>query len=135
RELDATGEMWSARFRPLLGTLAVARDGTLTKAHLAGITGLTPATVDDVLRICREYLLSGDTTSELRLYHYSFQEFLLADPDYNVYAAERHEAIAGYFLRVHGKSWRKCQDLYALRYTPWHLAEAARGSENSRDGL
>ena len=135
RELDATGELWSARFRPLLGTIAVARDGTLTKAHLAGITLLTPAAIDDVLRICREYLVVGDTAQGLRLYHYSFQEFLLADPDYNVYPAERHEAIAAHFLGVHGKSWRKCQDLYALRYTPFHLGEAARGSEPSRDTL
>ena len=135
RELDATGETWSARFRPLLGTLAVARDGTLTKVHLAGITGLSPAAIDDVLRICREYLLAGDTAAGLRLYHYSFQEFLLTDADYNVYAAERHEAVAAHFLRVHGKSWRKCQDVYALRYTPFHLGEAARGLDQSRDSL
>ena len=135
RELDAAGELWSARFRPLLGTIAVARDGTLSKTHLAGITGLTPAAIDDVLRICREYLVAGDSASGLRLYHYSFQEFLLTDPDYNVYPAERHQAIAAHFLGVHGKSWRKCQDLYALRYTPFHLSEAARGLDQSRESL
>ena len=136
RELAATGEQWSERFRPLLGTIGVARDGALTKAHLAGITSLSAAAIDDVLRICREYLLGGDTAAPgLRLYHYSFQEFLLTDPDYNVYPAERHEAIASYFLNMHGKSWRKCQDVYALRYTPFHLGEAARGPAQARDGL
>jgi hypothetical protein len=136
RELAATGEQWSARFRPLLGTIAVARGEALTRAHLAGITCLTGAAIDDVLHICREYLLGGDTPQQgLRIYHYSFQEFLLTDPTYNVYPSERHEAIGAYFVGVHGKSWRKCQDVYALRYTPFHLAEAARGSESTRDGL
>lgn len=129
RELAATGEQWNERFLPLLGTIAVARGDALTKAHLEGITGLTPAAIDGVLRICREYLVGGDPGHPgLRIYHYSFQEFLLTDTTYSVYPGDRHAAIGAYFLGVHGKSWRKCQDGYALRYTPFHLAEAARST-------
>jgi hypothetical protein len=136
RELASSGERWSERYRPLLGAIVVARGDALTKAHVAGITGLMPSAIDDVLRACREYLVGGDSWEQpLRLYHHSFREFLLTDSTYHVYPAERHEAVARYFLSLHGKSWRKCEDDYALQHTPVHLAEAARGAEHTRDTL
>ena len=134
RELAASASRWGDVYRPLLGAIAVARGNGLTRGQLLGITGLPADRTDDALEVCREYLAGGERNEDpFRIYHASFREFLVDDTTFNVYPAERHAAIARWLLDKYGKSWGKCQDEYALRYTPLHLAEAARGSEEGRE--
>ena len=68
-----------------------------------------------------------------RIYHQSFRDFLLDDKKFTVYPAERHSAIARYLQDRCGANWGRCDDQYALRYTPAHWAEAATLSEVERD--
>jgi hypothetical protein len=136
RELASSKTLWSEAYRPLLGAIAVARGEGLTRAQLVGITGLAEDRTDDVLAVCREYLVGGETAQRpYRIYHQSFRDFLLSDVRFNIYPAERHGAIAAYLLQSYGKGWGKCRDEYALRYTPVHLAEAARGSVGRLESL
>lgn len=123
---DSQSPLWRDVYRPLLGLTAVARGDGLTQAQLAGITGLGRARIDDALAVCRPYLVGGESPGRpYRIYHQSFREFLLTDSAYGVYPAEQHAGIAQWLLQLHGRSWGKCEDEYALRYAPAHLAEAA----------
>jgi hypothetical protein len=134
RELAANPPRWNDVYRPLLGSIAVARGAGLTKAQLIGITQLAEDTANDVLKICRQYLAGGEKAeSPYRIYHQSFRDFLLRDETYSVYPAERHAALARYLQDRYGGSWGQCKDEYALRYTPVHWAEAAIASENQRE--
>jgi len=106
----------------------------LTKSQLIGITDLAEDTADDVLNICAQYLVGGELkTSPYRIYHQSFRDFLLDDEAYTIYPAERHAAIARYFQEKYGANWGRCDDQYALRYTPVHWADSATLSEAKRE--
>ncbi len=131
RELARTQELWEARYRPLLGAVAVARGEGLTRTQLAGITSLPQSTTDDILRICNQYLEGPYPEGPFRIYHQSFREFLVEDPTYLVYPAESNQAIAEYFLAECERRWAAC-DPYALRYTPAHLRDAVEQAEQRR---
>jgi hypothetical protein len=135
RELLASRPRWNDVYRPMLGAIAVASGAGLTSDQLTGITGLADDTAGDVLRVCGQYLAGGDgPDSPYRIYHQSFRDFLLEEKStYSVYPAERHAAVARYLQDRHGGNWSKCQDEYALRYTPVHWSAAAAGSENQRE--
>jgi hypothetical protein len=127
RQLNADEEKWSGRFRPLLGAIAVAHGDGLTRDQLLGITGLAEDLADDLLRVAAEYLMGG-RGQPYRLYHQSFREFLLRDGKFGVYPAERHAAVARWFENQYSADWESCRDVYALRYTARHWAEAAEAS-------
>src|SRR6266536_754485 len=134
REMAANSTRWENAYRPLLGTIAVARGEGLTKAQLIGITELPEDTASDVLKVCAQYLVGGDTkTDPYGVYHQSFRDFLLVDNGYPIFPAERHAAIARYFQEKYGANWGRCNDQYALRYTPVHLADSATLSEAKRE--
>ena len=132
---DSQSPLWRDVYRPLLGLTAVARGDGLTQAQLAGITGLGRARIDDALAACRQYLVGGEPPGRpYRIYHQSFRDFLLTDEAFGVYPAEQHANIAKWLLQLHGRSWGKCEDEYALRYTPLHLAEALTAGSDDADG-
>jgi hypothetical protein len=134
REMASNPTRWNDVYRPLLGPIAVARGEGLTKAQLIGITDLAEDTANDVLDVCAQYLVGGElTTSPYRIYHQSFRDFLLEDERYTIYPAERHAAIARYFQEKYGANWGRCDDQYALRYTPVHWADSAILSEAKRE--
>lgn len=136
REVSSKDPRWRSEFRPLLGAIVVARGDGLTRSQLSGVTQLSEEQLDDLLDVLHEYLVGGDDDADpLRIYHQSFREFLVADPDYQVYPAARHEAIAVFLLKKYGARLSKGADEYALRHAPVHLAEAARGSEPTREAL
>jgi hypothetical protein len=134
RELGSNRTRWNDVYRPILGPIAVARGDGLTKAQLIGITDLAEDTASDVLGVCAPYLVGGDPPSvPYRIFHQSFRDFLLADEKFTVYPAERHAAIARYLQERCGANWARCDDQYALRYTPAHWAEAAMLSPVKRE--
>ena len=136
RQFATSSNEWQKEVRPLLGTIVVARGDGLTRPQLIGITELAEERVGDLLGSLSEYLVGGSAAAEpLRIYHQSFREFLLEDQKYSIYPAARHAAAGTFFLKKYGKMLNKSADDYALRYTPEHLAEAARGMEATRDEL
>lgn len=133
-EMASNPARWNDVYRPLLGLIAVARGNGLTKMQLIGITELAEDTADEMLKVCAQYLVGGETEdSPYRIYHQSFRDFLLQDEKYTVYPAERHAAIARYLQEQYGSNWGKCNDEYALRYTPTHWADAATKSKAKRE--
>jgi hypothetical protein len=134
REMASNPSRWNDIYRPLLGPIAVARGDGLTRPLLVGITNLAEDTAADVLKVCEQYLVGGETeASPYRLYHQSFREFLLQDKKYSIYPAERHAAIARFMQDQCGANWKECTEDYALRYTPAHWADAAALSEQQRE--
>jgi WD40 repeat protein len=125
RELALNKERWRDRYRPLLGLLAVARSPGLTRDHLSAAAGLPPSTTDDTLEACIQYLSGTHPSGPFTLYHQSFREFLLKDPVYHVYPNEAEQALGELLLEAYGRDWATCEDDYALRNTPGHLARAA----------
>lgn len=134
RELASNPQSWSEKYRPLLGSIAVALGEGLTRNQLIGITDLAESKTDDVLKICTQYLVGGEPkTQPYRIYHQSFRDFLLTDDEYSIYPAERHAAMAEYFERECGSNWNACDDTYGLRYAPVHWADSATLSKSRRD--
>ena len=133
RQLAKSQSRWNDVCRPLLGLIAVARGEGLKKQQLIGITELAEDTANDTLKAFGEFLVGGDGDSPYRIYHQSFRDFLLTDKDFNVYPAERHASIARYLHEEYGTSWATCDDVYALRYTALHWADAATISETKRE--
>lgn len=134
REMATSRTKWNDTYRPLLGLIAVSRGNGLTRKQLVNITSLEEDTASEVLKVCKQYLVSGQTDdTRYRIYHQSFRDFLLEDEKYTVYPAVRHAAIAYYLQEKYGSNWRTCNDEYALRYTPTHWAEAAAITENKRE--
>ena len=125
RELASSKTRWNDVYRPLIGSIAVARGNGLTKTQLIGITGLAEDTATDMLTNCAQYLSGGQDASPYRIYHQSFRDFLLNDRKFTVFPSERHAGIARYLEDKCGSNWSTCNDDYALRYTPLHWAEAA----------
>jgi WD40 repeat protein len=134
RELACREERWSARYRPLLGVLAVARGAGLTATEVAGVSRLRRSEADDALQTLGQYLSEPTADGRRRLYHESFREFLLNTGDYAVYPGEANEAVAEFFLEEYGSGWPDGDEndgsfLYALEHVPAHLLEARYGAD------
>jgi WD40 repeat protein len=132
RELALAEEKWEERFRPLLGALAVALGDGLTRDQLAGATELRHSETDDALRVLGQYLTGAPLDGPFRLYHQSFRDFLLNDPDYRIYPDEANRALAEFLTDENGDAWLICDDAYALEHTPSHLAAAVRAAKSKR---
>lgn len=130
RELAKQMEQWDT-IRPLMGALAVARGTGLTRTQLAGITQLPLSKTDSLLRVCMQYLEGPEPEGPFRIYHQSFRDFLLGDLDFQVYPEEAHQRLADFFLNTYGNDWTDCRDAYALRNTPFHLAQVTRAIDHS----
>lgn len=120
-------QLWQKRDRPLLGSLAVAFDG-LSTGQLAGILGRSRSETSDALKRWAPFLHGELPDGPFRLFHSAFRNFLLSSSEYDIHAAEVHQAIANFFLKEHRGAWDTCEDLYALRYTPRHIQEALKSS-------
>jgi hypothetical protein len=131
RESTSNLTLWADVYRLLIGAIAVARGDGLTKSQLIEITGLPEDTATDVLKTLGQYLIGGEETP-YRIYHQSFRDFLLTDSKFTVYPADRHVAIARYCQDQCGVNWGRCNDMYALKYAPFHWAQAATASEHQR---
>jgi hypothetical protein len=133
RAVGADRARWSDAYRPILGAIAVARGEGLTREQLMGITGLPEETLSEVFDVCAPFLAGGcDESTPYRIGHESFRDFLLDDRVFTVFPDERHAAIARYLQDRHGTAWSRCDEEYALRYTPAHWADAAALSPPER---
>ncbi len=126
RELARNEERWTQRYCPLLGLLAVARSPGLTRDHLAAASGVSLSRTDDALASLSPYLTGSAPDGPFMLYHPSFREFLLQEPQYGLYLGEAEQALAELFVQAYGEDWSTCEDDYAIRNTPLHLARAAQ---------
>ncbi len=131
RELAKNLEIWEERYRPMMGLLAVARTPGLTRQHLEAVSALPPSRANAVLNLARQYLAGEWPEGPFTLYHQSFRDFLIDDTDYMVYPAEAEQTLASFFLETYGKDWQSCDDEYALRNTPAHLAGAVAALSRS----
>ena len=61
REMASSSTKWSDVYRPLLGPIAVALGEGLTREQLIGITELPEDKTDDVLKVCAQYLVGGES--------------------------------------------------------------------------
>jgi hypothetical protein len=93
---------------------------------LAAVTGLPQSKTNRALRVCSHFLTGHQPEGPFQIYHASFSEFLRSDEQYQVYPGEAHQNIAGFFLGEYSKRWPACEEAYALKYLPSHLAEGAK---------
>ncbi len=125
RELAANDEKWEQRYSPLLGLLAVARSPGLSSEQIMDISGLDESKARSTIKACAQYLSGRPPEGPFTIYHQSFRDFLTTDPDFSVFPAEAHRRLGEFFNKVYSGNWAGCLDGYALRHTPYHLAQAA----------
>jgi tetratricopeptide (TPR) repeat protein len=121
RELGKDEQRWSDRYRPLLGSIAVAYGEGLNAAQLASISKHDLDEVKDDLRRCKQYLTGELPNGPFRPFHKSFADFLLEDEDnvdYHIDAASMHRRIADHYWACN-TDWSKCDD-YGLLHIGEH---------------
>lgn len=120
RELTVDSRRWFDVYKPLLGTLAIAQGGGLTRDQLKRIVkeDLTQA-----LLICQQYVSGERPNGPFRIFHQSFAEFLLDADDNPLYVIDS----AGMNQRISTAYQSSCQghwetiDAYGIDYLLWHL--------------
>ncbi len=132
RELASNLDNWAERYRPILGLIVAARDPGLTEKQVIGASGLRPSTVSDALRSCTQFIKIS-SSNEIYIYNSSFRDFLVRNDTYRIYLAEASQNLAMFFINEYQSTWRSCQDTYALRYTPFHLIEAIKATEQRKE--
>jgi tetratricopeptide (TPR) repeat protein len=123
---DRRDRDWVARYRPVLGLVAVGRGQGLPIGLIAKASGLPLSATLDVLHDCGQFLtVVGDrpANQRVRIYHRSFQEFLMTDHTYTVFPAEAHSSLARSMTSEYWKDWQSDVADYGLSYLPLHLHE------------
>lgn len=123
---DRRDRDWVTRYRPVLGLIAVGRGQGLPVGLIAKASGLPLSATLDVLHDCGQFLTvvgGRPATQRVRIYHRSFQEFLLTDHTYTVFPAEAHSSLAGSMSPEYWKDWQGDVADYGLSYLPLHLHE------------
>jgi len=133
RLIQPTDSEWRTTYRPVLGTLAVARE-PLNESQLSHIAGLAQADTRIILIELRQFLdvdpSSLETSRRYAIYHRSFADFLLDAERAGGYWCEeqlQHERIAEH-LKGFAGDWSKC-DAYSLEYAAHHLIQAGRAED------
>jgi hypothetical protein len=122
RELGRVEDRWYEAFKPVLGLIAVAQGEGLTKTQLQQITSKE---LEQVIRICKQYLAGDLPEGPFRLFHKSFADFLLDDEkndDYQIDGTSMHRLVADHYWRQR-ENWSKCDD-YGLMFLPRHVKES-----------
>ena len=119
--------LWESDIRPLLATIGVARE-PLSRALLAWLLEVDDQRLGDRLRAARQYVTGDLPDGPFAIYHQSFREFLF-DPQRNqgfpVNEATAHTRIGRRFFDAYSDAWDAAHDLYGLRHTVTHFAEAS----------
>jgi WD40 repeat protein len=129
REIGRGDDMWETRYRPILGTLAVARGSGMSRRDLVRLTGMQDATIDDTLRRCAQYLAHDDAVERFTIYHASFRDYLSVKGRFYTYPHQVNAAIAARYLELWKGNWRACHDQYCLEHVVEHVLAAAAGSD------
>jgi len=136
RELaaDRQARDWRTQHRPVLALLTAARGDGLELGTIAPAAGrlvggrVWESQAADAVTACAQFLSGPLPHGPVRIYHQSFHQFLLTDPDLRTAQGEADQALAEHFLDEWAGDWARCEDGYALLHTPAHLARAARAS-------
>jgi WD40 repeat protein len=134
---------WRSWYRPVLALLTAARGDGLDLAVIASTAGrlagrrVWESEAADAVGACAQFLTGPLPAGPVRIYHRSFHEFLLADPDLRTAHGEANLALAEHFIDEWSGDWEHCEDGYALLHTTAHLADAihAAGSRAERRRL
>jgi hypothetical protein len=142
--LEKPSNEWKSLYRPVLGTLAVAREG-LPFDLLASLSGINAQDLNDVLNDIKQFLDldRGQNPDRYRIYHTSFADFLTdreQNPGRWIEATSQHNRIADYYLRAWGDLDKGLPKLnaaatldpknhYGFRYLPGHLEGANRSQD------
>ncbi len=129
--VTANPELWRTVYRPLLTTLAAARE-RLRLQQLAGILKLTRSELADALRGVARFVAGDLAEGPFTLVHASLAAFFMSDPETGVELGEIHEQIAEFFIAEFQDAWNRVSDPYPVRYTVWHLLSALRLAEQRR---
>jgi hypothetical protein len=123
-------EAWQEKYAPIIGTLAVARQG-LTEEQLAQFLSIGKPQVRHSLKALRQLLEVDDSlpASEraYTIYHHSLADFLLDEDraeEYWCEAKEQHKRVIEFYLTKASEEWQgdwsKC-DRYGLRHLVDHM--------------
>jgi hypothetical protein len=102
REMGRDETLWSTRFAPVLGTIAVSFGEGLTSTALAAIASrysrrsFSQQNVRDITKSCYQFLEGPRPDGPFRVYHKSFADFLVEpadNPDYSLEPGEIHRTI------------------------------------------
>lgn len=142
--LDKPQHEWKSLYRPVLGTLAVARE-ELPFDLLVSLSGISSQELNDALNDLKQFLDldRGENSDCYRIYHTSFADFLTdraQNPARWIEAESQHHRIADYYLRAWGGMENGLRTLYqaknldpkddyGLRYLPTHLEGANRSQD------
>lgn len=107
---------WWDGLQPVLGCLAVACGDGLTLKEIAAVSRLSTGTARRAVEECHEFL-SVSSRGRLRLYHHSFQEFLVKDL---IDEEEWDRRIFDHFMEECRGNW-----LNASEYPSQHLCTHA----------
>jgi WD40 repeat protein len=132
REIKKNKKEWNKRFRPLLGSLAVARDYGLTKTELAGIHKCPRSIAADNLASCAQYLSGTWPEGPFRIYHQSFRDYLLANWEADLYLDELHAKIGKFFVSEYAGNWNSISSQYAIEFTVFHLTETVKRASSRK---
>ncbi len=91
--------LWDAAYKPVLGTLAVAREA-LPPKRIAGFSQVKRGTVGTILQTLRQFLDSVGSIADrrFRIYHRSFGKWLISDENLDyIDGQEAHHKIVDYF--------------------------------------
>ncbi|MFB9357425.1 WD40 repeat domain-containing protein [Amorphoplanes nipponensis] len=132
----STDHRWVTRIRPVLALLVAARGRGLTRQQIGEISGIdlpgsedSPFGVDDTLRLLGQFCVMDPETSEYRLYHDSFRDYLTQGDYPLVNVRDGHFRIGRYFMdQWNGLRWLECADPYPLRHLESHLLHAVQGA-------
>jgi hypothetical protein len=138
RVVDLGGKSWSNDYAPVMGALSVARE-RFTLDQLRTFSAQSETAVWNCLNDLQQFIESDDADDpRYSLYHHSVTEFfqrrLVAFSaktlrnDFYLPPAEWHRRLAS---RYTGASAPSAWDLYGLRYSVQHLAQAARLSSGA----
>ncbi|WP_406699466.1 AAA family ATPase [Singulisphaera sp. Ch08] len=119
RELGRNENRWYDVFQPLLGVLAVAQGAGLSREQVERVVRQD---VELALRVAAQYL-SGFPKGPFRIFHRSFEEFLLEDAentDYHIDAASMHRRIVTSYQRSYRDRWGEI-DEYGIQHLLRHL--------------
>lgn len=120
------GVSWDKSYKPVLGTLAVARE-PLSLTQIFEYSGVKATTVGTILTSVAQFFPAQTTEHERRYkpYHVSFGEYLISteNEDY-IDAKEIHARLVRRSLRKYNQGWETCEDPYLLRHMISHIIAA-----------
>lgn len=137
RVVDLGGKSWAADYAPTMGVLSVVQERS-TVDDLRTFSAQTETATWNCIGDLQQFIESDDAADpRYSLYHHSVTEFFqrrqlrfgnkTAPNNFYLPPAEWHRRMAAKYIGQPPLNW----DLYGLRYTATHLAQAVRASSGA----